>query len=322
MHHDKFILKPGDIPLRSHSVEQNIIGRSAAARELRQMTELAAMANYPVLLTGPIGSGKENTARALHDASRLRAYQFMRLNCAQMSHDALAMAIGDDAVIGIRFLHHVDHLSHQLQDMLVKRLDKDAISGHRKSRIVVATNACLFSMIDDGAFNKNLHYRLSLLHIPVPSLRQRRDDIPAFIDHFLSQMTNETRFMPNQAAINALCDCEWSGNLRELRHVIARGALFYPGQHVDVHQMRSLIAMGQPNRRVIKETEDPIDTHQPRHFNLQGHLRDEEARFIQYALDTSKGVVKHAAELSGMRRTTFVEKMRRHGITGIKAACP
>ncbi len=322
MRHDKFILKPGDIPLRSNAVEQNIIGQSATARELRQMTELAAMANYPVLLTGPVGSGKENTARALHDASRLRAYQFLRLNCAQMSHDAMALAIGDDAVIGIRFLHHVDQLTHELQDMLVKRLDKDAISGHRKSRIVVATNACLSSMIDDGTFDKNLHYRLSLLHIPVPALRQRRGDIPAFIDHFLMQMTRETRFMPNQAAINALCECEWPGNLRELRHVIARGALFYPAQHVDVHQMRSLIAMGQPNRRVIREVVDPASGAEPQHFDLQRHLRNEEARFIQYALDTSKGVVKHAAELSGMRRTTFVEKMRRHGIVGTGATIP
>lgn len=245
MHHDKFILKHGDIPLRSNAVEQNIIGKSRSANELRQMTELAAMANYPVLLTGAVGSGKENIARALHDASRLRAYPFIRLNCAQMSHDTLALAIADDAMIGIRFLHHVDHLSHELQNMLIKRLDKDAISGHRKSRIVVATNACLLRMIDSGTFDKSLYYRLSLLHITLPILRQRREDIPAFIEHFLAQMTGETRFIPNQAAINVLCDCEWPGNLRELRHVIARGALFYPGQHVDAHQMRSLIAMGQ-----------------------------------------------------------------------------
>jgi sigma-54 dependent transcriptional regulator, flagellar regulatory protein len=317
MHHDKFILKPGDIPLHSNSVQQNIIGKSAASLELRQMTELAAMANYPVLLTGKTGCGKENTARALHDASRLRAYQFMRLNCAQMSHDALAKAISDDAMIGIRFLHHVDHLSDELQALLIKRLDRDAISGHRKSRIVVATNACLSSMIDDGTFDRNLYYRLSLLHIPVPTLRQRKDDIPVLVDHFLMQMTKDTRFIPNQAAINALCEGEWLGNLRELRQVIARGAVFHAGQHVDVYQMRALIAMGQPHRRATKQKDDPVNTLQPQHFDLQSHLRNEEARFIQYALDASKGVVKHAAELSGMRRTTFVEKMRRHGITGI-----
>jgi DNA-binding NtrC family response regulator len=316
MRHEKFILKPGDLPPHHPVCEHVIIGRSAAARELRQMIELAAMANYPVLLTGPIGSGKESVARALHAASRLHSQPFLALNCAQMSHTDLAAALSDTAITGVRYIDGIENLTPELQANLIKRIDQDTISGHRRSRIVAANSVCLTGLIADGVFDKNLYYRLSLLNIPVPPLRQRREDIPAFINHFLMEMDRDLRFKPDKAALEFLMKQDWPGNIRELRNLVARGALFHPGRPVGVDRMRGLTRMGQPHRRSAqhlkpKRTENVTMTSD---FDLKAHLDNEEARFLRHALDQCDGVVKRAADLSGLRRTTFIEKMRRHGI--------
>jgi sigma-54 dependent transcriptional regulator, flagellar regulatory protein len=320
MQHEKFILKPGDLPPYNLIREDVIIGRSTAASELRQMIELAATANYPVLLTGPIGSGKESVARALQHASRLHDHPFTLLNTNQMSADKFSAALLDKNMSGVRYIADIENLSPALQLDLIKRIDQDTISGHQRSRVIAGTHACLTRMINNGAFDKNLYYRLSLLTIPVPPLRNRREDIPEFVDHFMMQMDKDMRFHPNHAAIAFLTKQDWPGNIRELRNVVARGAVFHPGCCVGIDRMRALTRMGQPHRRITKHVDQHLAEHDVMQspFDLKAHLHNEEARFLRHALDLCDGVVTRAANMSGLRRTTFIEKMRRHGIRSLQ----
>ncbi len=316
MQHEKFILKPGDLPPQYPVCEHVIMGRSKAALELRQMIDLAAMANYPVLINGPIGSGKESVARALHATSLLRDDPFIALNCAHMTDKELGTALSDSTIWGMRYIDGIENLTPELQLRLIRRIDQDTISGHQRSRVVAATPVCLTGMITDGLFDKNLYYRLSLLTIPVPPLCQRRDDIPAFINHFLMQMDRDVRFKPDKAALDFLIKHDWPGNIRELHNVMTRGALFHPGQCVGIDRMRALTRMGQPHRRSTRRSDPAPLEHSaaPNGFDLKAHLDNEEARFLRHALDQCNGVIKQAAEMSGIRRNIFVKKMHQHGI--------
>jgi sigma-54 dependent transcriptional regulator, flagellar regulatory protein len=327
---------PADIERPSENI---IIGDSIAAHSLRQMAALAAASDGPVLLTGPSGSGKTVTARAVHAASAQRNRPFVTVNCSTLSSDDAVLSVfGINAAYvynplnngsmfaqaagGTLYLDEIADLPADAQAILEKLIEGADIPGMQKRRnqkdyvrIIASTSQCLASLIGEDMFRQDLFYSLSLLTIPVPPLRQRRDDIAGLIDYFLMDRPSADHFTLERAAQQILEAHYWPGNIRELRNLVARSCLFYPGGPISASRMAALLNMGQPSRHAAVTIEQKSNSVaiEPG-FNLKAYLDDEEMRYIQTALTQSKGIVQHAADLSGIKRTTFIEKMKRHGI--------
>lgn len=320
-----------------------IIGDSTAAHDLRQMVALAAGSDGPLLLTGPAGCGKKVAARAIYAASPQRNHPLITVNIAALAKtNATEMLFGigagrrsgahppslyERAQGGILLFEEIADLSLECQALLQQLLNGAKIPGmppalkhgsteHAATvRIIAASSQCLASKIGEVRFRQDLYYQLSRLSIHVPPLRQRREDIPALIDYFLMEHPAAQRFTMNGAALQMLEAYPWPGNIHELRNLVARACLFHPGRLLGARRMTALLHMGQPLRSRARRPGkgDNLVGIGPG-FNLKAYLDDEELRFIQSALQQAGGVVQHAADLSGLKRTTFIEKMKRHGI--------
>ncbi len=296
-----------------------IIGDSPSAHALRQMAALAATSDCPMLITGPYGSEKPSVARIIHNASNRSAGPFLRINCGVGVRADQAI---ETAHNGVLFLDDADEMSVDVQ-MLIWQL----ISNHKPGqlpdtkapplniRVIAASNQCLATKVKEGLFRSDLYDQLSLMTLPIAPLRQRRVDVEALIDHFLLAHEPAKRFTIDWSARQELRAHNWPGNVRELHNFIARACLFHPGQNIGSQRIRSLLAIGQSK---YSSGTDIAKTTLPHnfglHFNLKSYLRDEEARYVQSALEQANGIIQHAAEMTGMKRTTFVEKMRKHGI--------
>ncbi len=318
-----------------------IIGNSVAAHSLRQMAALAAGSDSPVLITGPRGCGKETAARAIHAASARRNGPFVKINCGAQSFENIPArdfpasrdtrpksdAALENAHLGTLYLADIEEMCVDVQ-LLVWRLltlrstnrAPEPFGPALDIRVIAATSQSIAYKVSEGTFRQDLYYRLASLTLPVPPLRQRREDIAILIDHFQLDQAHDRRFTIDWAAQQALCGYSWPGNIRELRHLVARTCVFHPGQNIGAHRMRSLLSMGQaatgkvgravPPQNAVSGKDGPIAGG----FCLKTHLADEELRYLQSALEQTKGIVQHAADITGMKRTTFLEKMRRHGM--------
>jgi sigma-54 dependent transcriptional regulator, flagellar regulatory protein len=313
-----------------------IVGNSTAAHSLRQMAALAAGSSGPLLITGPNGSGKECVARAIHAASPRRSGPFVKIRCGlqempranttNFSDDPYSIAGLETAHGGTLFLDDAEEMSIDVQTLVAHLIGEQAapsllapMPAPLDVRVVASTSQCLATMVTDGNFKQDLYYSLSSLTLPVPPLRQRREDLDVLIDYFLEKKHPAQHFSLNWAAMQVLRMHHWPGNVRELRNLVARACLFHCGQTIGAKRVNALLAMGQPLRagpETVRNWNTPIhraDAFKPG-FNLKTYLEEEEKRFLQTALDRANGVVQHAADLSGIKRTTFIEKMRRLGI--------
>ncbi len=320
-----------------------IIGDGGAAHSLRQMVALAAASDGPLLLTGPAGCGKKVAARAVYAASPQRNHPFVTVNVAALAEQnaiELLFGIGAEqhrrarppslfaqARGGMLFFDEIADLSLECQALLEQLLNHAEIPGMPSSpkrnsaeptdkvRIIAASSQCLASKIGEDRFRQDLYYHLSLLSIHVPPLRQRREDIATLIDYFQMAHPTAQRFVMDGAALQLLEAYHWPGNIRELRNLVARACLFHPGRPLGARRMAALLTMGQPLRSKPHRQSKPNDlVGIGPGFNLKAYLDDEELRFIQSALQQAGGIVQHAADLSGLKRTTFIEKMKRYGI--------
>ncbi len=304
-------------------IGDSIIGDSAAAHALRQMIVLAAGSENPVLITGPYGSEKICIARAIHSASRRSAGPFIRINCGDAVRGPSMADQGlETAHNGTLFLDDADEMSVDVQ-LLIWQL----ISGNQPApspgkqppplniRVIAASGQCLKTRAKEGHFRSDLSQRLARMTLPVTPLRGRRVDVEAMIDHFLLAYNPTQRFSIDWSARQELRAHHWPGNVRELRNLVARASLFHPGQNIGSRRMRALLAMGHTTHPVAApETRKDMPSPFGPHFNLKSYLNGEEARYIHSALEQANGIVQHAAEMTGMKRTTFLEKMRKHGI--------
>ena len=318
-----------------------IIGNSVAAHSLRQMAALAAGSDSPILITGPRGCGKETAARAIHASSARRNGPFIKVNCGaqsfenlltrdiQASQDTPPKPDGglENAHLGTLYLSDIDEMCVDVQFLIWRLLTlqptkraPEPFGPALDIRVLAATSQSIARKVSEGTFRQDLYYRLASLTLPVPPLRQRRDDIAILIDYFLLEQAPEQRFTTDWAAQQALSVHSWPGNIGELRNLVARTCVFHPGQIIGAHQMRSLLSMGQTATRKANRTGPQgnkvlsLDGPIAGGFNLKTHLADEEFRYLQSALEQAKGIVQHAADITGMNRTTFLEKMRRHGM--------
>jgi transcriptional regulator with PAS, ATPase and Fis domain len=321
---------------------EEIIGQSEALCAVLDKAERVAGTDCTVLVTGETGTGKELLARGLHMASPRRNKPFVAVNCAAMSKDLLESELFGHvqgafttavrnregrfqaADGGTIFLDEIGEMPLDLQSKLLRVLQFKEFSmvGETKIRqvdvrIVAATNADLKEMVRQGLFRQDLYYRLNVVQLRLPPLKERRSDIEALALHFVDK--HAVRYGRSVCAISseaivALKNHDWPGNIRELENALEHAVLMVRGQEIT---LEDLPLMENDDFAGIEDfvrplTDDGID--------LQGTLRRIEAHYIRTALEQTSGNKNQAATLLGLNRTTLVEKLKRTFPEAIAAA--
>jgi DNA-binding NtrC family response regulator len=241
-------VEEGRAPRSSSTLVPDLIGESAAMQSIRLAVIRAAASSFPVLIEGESGSGKELVARAIHSVSARRGRKFCPLNCAALADDlveaelfghtrgaftgAVAERIGlfEEAQGGTLFLDEVAELGSRVQAKLLRVLQEgevrrlgESIVRRVDARIVAATNRPLEAESDSGRFRRDLRYRLDVLRIAIPPLRDRLEDVPILVRHVWAMLARKTesRAVLSPAAFSALGAYDWPGNVRELQNVLA-----------------------------------------------------------------------------------------------------
>ncbi len=314
----------------------NLIGQSPEMRRIRALIEQVASSRSTVLISGAGGTGKELVAKSLHFNSDRTHQPFVTLSCNGIPEalledelfghvkgatpDAVADRPGRLAAAdgGTLFLDEIGALSPNLQVKLLQILqDRKFVPVGGTSaipvdiRLVAATNIDLKLAVGEGRFREDLFYRLNVIHIQLPPLRSRREDVPTLLHHFLARYCQEMNlpikhFAPE--AIKTLCDFSWPGNVRQLENVVERGvALSFGRQELrqdDIpHEILDEGAVEMPPVHVGGDG-----------FSLDEVLATYEQRMLCQALEHAGWVKTRAAELLKIKRTTLIEKMKRLGI--------
>jgi two-component system, NtrC family, response regulator HydG len=247
--------------------DYELVGGGHVMRALREEIDHAAKCEAKVLLTGESGTGKELVARAIHQASGRRGVQLVTVNCAALSDTLLESelfghargsftgayrdrrGLFEVAHGGSLFMDEIGEMSPRMQSALlrlletgeIQRVGSDRPAAHVDVRVIAATNRNLFDAVSSGGFREDLYYRLNVIQIRVPALRERRDDIPLLVDHFARAYANQyhtqmVTFAP--AVIDALQEHNWPGNVRQLRNVVERLAVrSRPGQMIELDEL-------------------------------------------------------------------------------------
>jgi DNA-binding NtrC family response regulator len=329
-------LKSENAYLRSQLEERyqfgGILGRSRPMQALFQMLETVARSNSTILITGETGTGKEVVARAIHHNSQRRANRFVAINCSASPETLLEAelfghvrgaftgAVGarqgrfEQAHKGTLFLDEVGTMSSALQMKLLRALQErefervgDSRTIKVDVRVIAATNSELGKMVSDGTFREDLYYRLNVIPIHLPPLRERRDDIPLLVKHFLEKFSAGATTV-SQGAMRLLMAYPWPGNVRQLENAVERAVALSAGREtLDVSDLPPEV------EATPQATAAPFVDFPDNGLNMPTYLAAIERDLIQRALDRTKGNRNRAADLLGIKRTTLVEKLRRLG---------
>ena len=305
----------------------NMVGGTAAFHSVLKSVQIVAPTDSTVLILGETGTGKELVARAIHEVSGRCKGSFVKVNCAAIpaslleselfGHEkgsftgAVAQKLGrfELAHNGTLFLDEIGEMPLELQPKLLRAIQDqefERLGGTRtirtNARLVAATNRDLKGMVDDGKFRNDLYYRLHVFPLNVPSLRERREDIPLLIRYFVQKhaqrMGRQIESIPSRA-MEALTDYDWPGNIRELQNVIERSVILTNGPELRV---------------VIPDSKPPAGGRQAQ--DSRGSEVSERARILN-ALEEAKGLVggpTGAAARLGLKRTTLQSRMRKYNI--------
>ncbi len=335
---------------------QQIVGSSDIIARVRHMISQVAKSEATVLILGESGTGKEVVASHVHEQSLRANGPFVPVNCGAIPADLLESEIfGHEkgaftgaitarqgrfelARGGTLFLDEIGDMPHAMQVKLLRVLQQrtfERVGGNRTIeadvRIIAATNANLEGKIKAGAFREDLYYRLNVFPIEMPTLRDRPEDVQEIIEDLLIRLAHDGhgRFEFTADAIVTLSQYPWPGNIRELSNLIQRLAILHPNSSVSTQDLplKFTHAVLHPESHEIRDSQlavkganDAIILHEG--FNLRRHINQIELRYIHKALHDCGGVVAHAAEKLGMRRTTLVEKMRKYGIVRDDVSAP
>jgi two-component system response regulator AtoC len=314
---------------------EGIVGRTPVMMQLFELLRTVAATPSTVLITGDTGTGKELAARAIHDASPRRSQRFVAINCGAIPETLLeAELFGhvrgaftgavanrqgriEQANRGTLFLDEVGTMSAALQAKLLRVLQTrefervgDSQTIKVDVRIIGATNSDLKRMVEEGTFREDLYYRLNVIPVHVPALRERRGDIPFLAQHFLDRFGSRTpergRVTFTQDAQQALMAFAWPGNVRQLENVVERAFALSPGRtQLGASDLPDDIRDLGP---VMSPAEVPIpDTG----IDMDRLVSEFERTLIRRAIEKAAGNKRLAADLLHLKRTTLIEKMKR-----------
>lgn len=336
----------------------DLVGNASAMRSVVAMGERGAKANIPILITGESGVGKEVVARAIQGASERSDKPFVTVNCGAIPENlvesilfghekgsftgAHSKHLGkfQEANSGTLFLDEVGELPLDMQVKLLRVLQEgevDPVGSKRPVkvdvRIISATNRDLAASVREGTFREDLYYRLNVFPIQIPSLRERREDIAALLEHFIKRINAQERLSvagAEPATIEMLKNYDWPGNVRQLENAVFRAMILSDGHSLQPHDFPQISGMSplvgetaaanaaplqaliENQAKAASETDSAVSI-----LDRDGHLRtleEIERDLIQYAIENYSGHMSEIARRLGIGRSTLYRKVREHGM--------
>ena len=328
----------------------DLIGNAGSMRPVVAMGERGAKANIPILITGESGVGKEVIARAIQGASERSDKPFITVNCGAIpetlvesilfGHEkgsftgANAKHLGkfQEAHTGTLFLDEVGELPLDMQVKLLRVLQEGEVDpiGSKRTvpvdvRIVSATNRNLAEAVKSGSFREDLYYRLNVFPIAVPPLRERREDVPALLEHFIKRFNAQEQMNvvgADSETVELLKNFEWKGNVRQLENTIFRAMILSDGNSLKPHDFPQISGLapamsGKADDALssLVATAQVQDDLSITFLDREGHLRsleDIERDLIQFAIENYSGHMSEVARRLGIGRSTLYRKVREH----------
>jgi DNA-binding NtrC family response regulator len=312
----------------------DIIGRSSAMRQVFDLIIQAAPSRTTILINGESGTGKELVARSLHQNSTRAERAFVTVNSGNLPPDLLESnlfghvkgaftgavypkkGLFELADKGTIFFDEIGNIPLETQAKLLRVIQEREfmrLGGVETIkvdvRIIAATNVDLRRMMEEGRFREDLYYRLHVITVQLPPLRDRRDDIPLLVQHFLEKYgeENQKKLDITPEALDLLMDYDWPGNVRELENVIERAVVLSTGTRIDVDLVPETV-------RSSRRFQMPQFVVPPEGISFREVITDFEKRLIESTLEAAGGVQKRAAELLHIKPTTLNEMIKRHDI--------
>jgi transcriptional regulator with PAS, ATPase and Fis domain len=320
--------------VKNRALMSNIVGESDKILSLLELVEKVAESDSTVLIQGESGTGKELFARAIHDLSNRKNRNFVPVNSAAIPEDlleselfghvkgaftgAIANRIGrfEMADKGSIFLDEIGDMKPSLQVKLLRVLQNkeiETVGGMQlkkiDTRFIAATHQNLETLVEQKTFREDLFYRLSVIPLIIPPLRERKEDIPLLVDSFMKRLSSEKKKKIHgieREALSALCEYQWPGNIRELENLMERMIIIKGSGIITVEDL--------PNKYVGKPA--PVESREEFQLPSEGMnfntvIEGFEKRLISEALQKSGGNKKEAAQMLNLKRTTFIEKLKK-----------
>lgn len=315
--------------LDEHKVFESIIGKSAEMQKIFQLIKRVANSKASVLITGESGVGKELVANAIHNLSPRKENALVKVHCAALSENLLESELfGHEkgaftgavsrkrgrfelAHGGTIFLDEIGEIDQNVQIKILRVLqDKrfERVGGEETVevdiRLITATNRDLEKEIEKGTFREDLYYRLNVVHIHVPPLRERKDDIPLLVSSFLNEFANENGKdikNINSQARSCLYKYDWPGNIRQLRNCMESAVVMCSGDTITLDDLPPSISQSSAKDSIQIPTDIP--------------LADVEKIFIQQMLAQNRGNKTKTAEMLGIGRKTLHRKLEEYGMS-------
>jgi DNA-binding NtrC family response regulator len=322
---------------------EDIIGNSPRMKEVFALLEKVANTDSTILIGGESGTGKELVAKALHFKSGRRNHPFVAINCSALPENLLEselfghkkgaftgavqdkVGLFEEAEGGTVFLDEINSMAPLLQTKLLRVLqersvrrvgDNSVIPIH--VRVLAATNEPLHEKIKTGGFRQDLYYRLAVISLEIPALRERRDDIPRLVEHFLKKHSlnfDDGMTRIEDAALNALYVYDWPGNVRELENAVERACVLCDNGTIKTQDLPPHVLMGGrllPDIGAEAKAWREVNLHSvplPIGETLEGVLAVVENRFIHETLVFNQGVREKAAHMLGISTATLYRKI-------------
>ena len=337
---ERRLLKAENIALRQtlraqHKDFAGIIGRSGRMKQVFDLIIQAAPSRSTILITGESGTGKELVARAIHSNSARSDRAFVTVNSGNLPSDLLESTLFghvkgaftgavypkkglcDLADKGSIFFDEIGNIALETQAKLLRVMQErefmrlggmDTIKVD--VRIIAATNCNLEKMVEDRQFREDLYYRLHVISVYLPPLRERKEDIPVLAQHFLAKYSDENGKSGLELTVDALdllTDYDWPGNVRELENVIERAVVLTPGPRIDTDLIPEKV-------RASPMFHIPRFVVPPEGISFKEVITNVEKRIIESTLEAAGGVQKRAADLLQIKPTTLSEMIKRYGI--------